>query len=136
VIGKYLLWQLPGWLVVGAGLWIVATAMDLAWWVVPAGIAVLVARDVVLYPAMRAAFRAASPTRPIGARGVAVDDLRPAGLVRVRGELWQAHAIGDPVAAREEVVVTDARGLTLLVIRGGPRPAPPCRGSRPTGPPP
>jgi membrane-bound ClpP family serine protease len=117
VILKYLLWQIPGWLMVGGGLWIVAAAMDLAWWVVPAGIAVLVARDVALYPAMRVVFRAASPTRPIGARGVAVDDLRPAGLVRVRGELWQAHAIGDHVAAREEVVVMDAHGLTLVVRR-------------------
>lgn len=50
----------------------------------------------------------------IGAHGMAVTDCRPAGTVRVLGEVWQARS--DPaVAAGQRVRVLGRDGLTLLV---------------------
>lgn len=89
---RYLLWQIPGWLLTGVMLVAIVAVTGLSWWIVPAVLVLFVARDVALYPAMRAVFRPASPTRPIGARGIAVADLRPTGMVRVQGELWRARS--------------------------------------------
>jgi membrane protein implicated in regulation of membrane protease activity len=114
---RYFLWQIPGWLAAGALLTLLVAILGAPWWVVPGGVVVLIARDIAFYPAMRAVFRPARPARPIGARGVVVEDLRPVGMVRVQGELWQAEAIGDAIPAPQVVVVADARGLTLLVER-------------------
>lgn len=76
-------------------------------------------KEVVLYPLTRRAYDD-SPSSPvgadplIGARGVAEEDLDPAGYVRVRGELWRAEANGSvPRGAR--VLVQSVRGLTLIV---------------------
>jgi membrane-bound ClpP family serine protease len=50
----------------------------------------------------------------IGASGRAVTDCRPAGTVRVLGEVWQARS--EPAAAAGQRVRVLARdGLTLLV---------------------
>jgi membrane protein implicated in regulation of membrane protease activity len=50
----------------------------------------------------------------IGARGVATTDVRPAGQVRVQGELWQARSEAG-AAAGERVRVVERDGLTLTV---------------------
>ena len=50
----------------------------------------------------------------VGAEGVALDDCRPAGRVRVHGEIWRATC-PDGVGAGERVVVTGVSGLTLEV---------------------
>jgi membrane protein implicated in regulation of membrane protease activity len=113
---RYLLWQLPGWLLACAALSALTAIGDAPWWIVPAGVAVLVVRDVALYPALRTTFRPADPPRPIGARGIVVEALRPDGMVRVGAELWLAHAAGDMVREGDHVVVTGAQGLTLVVV--------------------
>jgi membrane protein implicated in regulation of membrane protease activity len=113
----YLAWQVPGWVVAGAVLALIVAMAGWPWWIVAAGIAGLVARDLVFYPAMRATFRPAAPARPIGARGVALEALRPEGLVRVDGELWRARACDGAIPERGDVVVAGADGLTLLVTR-------------------
>lgn len=50
----------------------------------------------------------------IGEEGTAVGDLSPRGKVFVRGEYWDAVADGS-VAAGEQVLVTEVRGMTLIV---------------------
>jgi membrane-bound ClpP family serine protease len=50
----------------------------------------------------------------IGAIGRAVTDCRPAGTVRVRGDIWQAHSSTD-IASGEAVRVHGRDKLTLLV---------------------
>lgn len=112
-----MLWQVPGWLLGGLVLTFAVAVLDLPSWIVPAGIAVLAARDVALYPAMHAVFRPPPAPRPIGARGVAVEPLEPAGYVRVDGELWRAETSGGAVPAGGSIVVHDAHGLTLVVAR-------------------
>jgi membrane-bound serine protease (ClpP class) len=50
----------------------------------------------------------------VGRPAVAATDCRPAGHVRVAGELWQARC-AEGVAAGAEVVVREVDGLTLVV---------------------
>ena len=50
----------------------------------------------------------------IGATGRVVADCRPAGTVRVRGDIWQAHSSSD-IAAGEPIRVHGRDKLTLFV---------------------
>ena len=56
------------------------------------------------------------PEALAGAEGVAIDDCRPAGRVRVHGETWRATC-PDGVDAGDHVLVTGVSGLTLEVRR-------------------
>ena len=72
---------------------------------------------IVLRAAMRAR-RLALKTgahRLFGVEGVVVNALEPTGTVRVRGELWTAHAERGPVPVGATVHVVDRDGLTLEV---------------------
>jgi len=51
----------------------------------------------------------------IGAKGVAVTDLKPKGEVRVLGEFWQATAKDATVASGEAVEVVGMEGMFLVV---------------------
>lgn len=51
----------------------------------------------------------------IGARGVAVTDLKPTGEIRVVGEFWQAAAKAGWIRKGEEVEVVGLEGLFLVV---------------------
>jgi len=51
----------------------------------------------------------------VGERGRAAAEIAPRGKVFVHGELWDAVA-ESPVAARQEVEVTEVAGLTLRVV--------------------
>ena len=53
----------------------------------------------------------------IGAIGIAVSNLDPQGVVRVRSETWSATAVSDPIPAGERVQVVAADGLRLRVRR-------------------
>ncbi len=50
-----------------------------------------------------------------GAEGVAVGDLRPAGIVRVRGEEWSAESVNGPVRSGARVQVLRVEGVRLQV---------------------
>lgn len=50
----------------------------------------------------------------VGATGTALTDCRPEGQVRVRGQIWKAHASPE-VGAGEAVVVTAVDGISLDV---------------------
>lgn len=117
---RYTLLQIPGWLVVGAVL-VAGWELDL---VSPATAAILfalwVAKDAVAYPLVRKAYERRSGTAAddlIGSRGEVQRELAPAGLVRIRGELWRSEVEGatPPIPAGSTVIVRAARGLTLIV---------------------
>jgi membrane-bound serine protease (ClpP class) len=114
---RYLLWQVPGWVLAAALLGVIVVATRLAVWIALIVLGLLIARDVALYPVMRVTFRPPLPTRPVGARAITVEPLRPDGMVRVRGELWHARTIQKEIPAGQEVVVTGAEGLMLLVVQ-------------------
>jgi membrane-bound ClpP family serine protease len=50
-----------------------------------------------------------------GAEGVAISDLKPEGLVKVRSETWSAHSLNGLVDAGTAVQVIRATGLRLEV---------------------
>lgn len=127
-LGRYLVWQLPGWVLVAIILAWLTDLLDLAPWIPLTAFALYVAKDLALFPLVRAAFRGARPAGvPVGTRGVALEPLAPVGYVRIGGELWRAEAetADRPIATGRPVIVRGARGLTLLVeeaAEGGPTP--------------
>jgi membrane protein implicated in regulation of membrane protease activity len=125
VLGKYLLFQIPGWLVVGGLAWAAHRWLGLHPWLALAALLVLVVKDAVLFRFVRDAY--AVHPRPaaallLGARGVAVDELAPEGFVRVGHELWRARLApgAAPIPAGAPVRIESLEGLTLRV-RGDPR---------------
>ena len=83
-------------------------------------IALVVLSDIAMLPLLWRAYDtrpAAGPLSMIGERGVALRELSPEGLVRVRGEIWRAR-VGDghaPVAKGGAVTVVEREGLVLTV---------------------
>jgi membrane-bound ClpP family serine protease len=59
--------------------------------------------------------RAAGIEAMEGETGVAVDDLNPAGRVRVLRENWSAQSVGPPISRGSTVRVVEVRGLRLVV---------------------
>ena len=55
----------------------------------------------------------------IGARGIAVTDLKPKGEIRVMGEFWQATAKDKWITNGETVEVTGMEGMFLVVKPAG-----------------
>lgn len=119
---RYALLQVPGAILVGAGLYLFWDATQLPAWVGVLFFVFWVGKDVVLYPLLRRAYEPGSADATsglAGARGAARTALDPDGQVQVRGEVWQARAVegAEPIPAGAEVVVRGADGLTLLVER-------------------
>ena len=50
---RYLLWQVPGWVAVGAALLALSGLIDLPVWIVPLGVAAFVTKDLVMYRVVR-----------------------------------------------------------------------------------
>lgn len=115
---RYLLFQIPGWVV---------SAMVLVFLVdnelLSSRVALLVwggwiVKDAVMYPLVRRAYEAGSGRHGgaalIGERGTVVRSIAPRGFVRVRGELWRAES-EVKIAAGTEVEVVGAQGMRLKV---------------------
>jgi len=51
----------------------------------------------------------------VGTKGKVVSPLAPKGLVRIKGELWEATSSGTNIDVGEEVVVVGQDGLRLVV---------------------
>lgn len=111
---RYLLLQAPGWLAVAAVLATLHWLIRWPAWIVPAGLALAVVKDVLMYRVYRGTLR---PPRPalVGAHGRAVERLAPRGYVRVAGELWRAETMAATIDPGVEIVVRDVQGLTLRV---------------------
>jgi membrane protein implicated in regulation of membrane protease activity len=117
---KYLLIQLPGWvlaIVILAGLqhW-----LGFPFWIALGLFFLWVVKDLVMYPLLRTAYESGVKTgveQLVGARGVVQEELAPRGYVRVRGELWRAEVKADkqPIPPGKAVRVLEAQGMTLIV---------------------
>ena len=57
----------------------------------------------------------------IGGRGKAVNPLAPSGVVRIKGELWEAESADKKIEAGEEVSVIGQENLKLIVRKAGSR---------------
>jgi len=113
--------QFPSWLLVVG----IAMALD-AWTEVSriwlgAGVAAYFAKDIVVYPWVRAAYEHSEhdPTVAlVGERAVVVVALDPAGWVQLGSERWRAELAPDDAHALEAgapVEVKGIRGHTLIV---------------------
>lgn len=113
----YVLAHLAGWTLALLVVWVLAALGVLSVWVGALLAATMVAKDVLSYRAMRRYYTPEpAERRLVDQRAVAVTPLSPRGLVRVRGELWQACiSSGEGVPAGALVRVRDVQGLLLIV---------------------
>ncbi|MFQ5803158.1 MAG: NfeD family protein [Candidatus Methylomirabilales bacterium] len=117
---KYLLIQIPGWILVGLVLSLIRGWVDLPLWAAIGLFLLWVIKDLVMFPFVRPAFEAGAKTgvdRLIGVQGIAEQRLAPSGYIRVGGELWRAEALetDEPIPQGSRVRVQGVRGLTLLI---------------------
>ena len=120
VFGRYILLQIPGWLIAAIVLLEAHRWFALSPWIAGGILMALIIKDFVIYPFVRTAYESNAKTgaeQLIGVQGVAQKELAPQGQVRVRGELWRAKVAPDsqPVARGEQVRVLDVQGVTLIV---------------------
>jgi membrane protein implicated in regulation of membrane protease activity len=115
---RYLLFQIPGW-VVSAALLTVLWEIELLPGRLAAGLwGLWVVKDAITYPFVYRSYEARAQQHAaadlVGERAVVVRALEPRGWVRVRGELWRAE--GDrAITAGEEVVIVAAESMRLVV---------------------
>ena len=71
----------------------------------------------LLYAALRAQYSKVKTGKEalIGAKGVAVSDLKPKGEIRVLGEFWQATAKNSEIRSGQPVEVIGMEGMFLMV---------------------
>ncbi|MBA3887822.1 MAG: NfeD family protein [Acidobacteria bacterium] len=113
----YVLAHLPGWTAAVIIAWVVVDFGGLPFWVGALLVATLAAKDVVSYRTMRRYYTPEpAEKRLVDYPAVAVTPLSPRGLVRVRGELWQARISSVEVVPQGALVrVRDVEGLLLIV---------------------
>ena len=115
---KYLLFQIPEWVVLGLFLWFLVRNAPITLWHAVWFFAFWVVKDVLLYPLVRRAYENDARTGSkalIGTKGVAQETLAPEGYIKIHGELWRAQSEAGPVSRDSAVKVTGERGLTLIV---------------------
>ncbi len=127
-IVRYVLFQVPGWVLAGAVLYGLWPRSGLEPWI---GVAVFggwIAKDFAMWPLLRKSYETDVRTGAadlVGAKGVVRASIDPVGSVRVRGELWKARAEGpgEVLPPETDVEVVGASGMTLTVRRSEPRTA-------------
>ena len=120
VVLRYALLQIPFTALVVVVLILLREWVDLPIWFVCVLVALLVIKDIALYPFVWRAYDPESQAltnQMEGVRGIAIEDLHPAGYVEIGAERWQAEVTGDspPIRRGQRVRVRGIRGLTLLV---------------------
>jgi membrane-bound serine protease (ClpP class) len=120
VLQRYVLLQVPGWLLAAVAAYAIERWAGLDWRIAAGLWLAYFIKDFILYPFLRRAYEtdAASGTAAlVGEIGIATEDLKPNGYVRVRGELWHAElgSGASAVSAGTRVRIRGARGLTLTV---------------------
>jgi membrane protein implicated in regulation of membrane protease activity len=122
VVLRYALLQIPFTALVAVVLILLREWVDLPLWLVCALVALLVVKDIALYPFVWRAYDPESPAltnQMEGSQGIAIEDLHPTGYVEIGAERWQAEVTGENPTIRrgQRVRVRGIRGLTLLVQR-------------------
>jgi membrane protein implicated in regulation of membrane protease activity len=120
VLVKYLLIQFLSWVLWTLVLILVQHWIHFPGWVIPAFIAVWVAKDIIMFPFVWRAYDSERGERGhprAGAQAVVVKKISPAGYVRIDGELWRAETAEQEtsIPPGETVTVEGIKGLTLLV---------------------
>ncbi|MGD0083174.1 MAG: NfeD family protein [Acidimicrobiales bacterium] len=104
-----------------AAAWLVFMAVDgrsapVLWALLSADLAISAAVGIVAWSGLsRRGTSGHNPGSLQGAEGIAVSDLAPEGIVRVRGEQWSAVSVNGTVRAGTRVQVLQAAGVHLEV---------------------
>jgi membrane-bound ClpP family serine protease len=117
---KYLLFEIPQWILLALILWVLVETADLPVWAVQGFFVVWVLKDIAIFPLVRNAYENDAKTgieELIGVKATTQDRLDPEGFVRIHGVLWKARAepADQPINRDTVVTVCAARGLTLIV---------------------
>ena len=120
IVLRYALLQIPFTALVIVVLILLREWVEVPIWSVCALVALLVIKDIALYPFVWRAYDPESPAltnQMEGAQGIAIEDLHPTGYVEIGAERWQAEVSGNGPSIRrgQRVRVRGIRGLTLLV---------------------
>ena len=111
----YVIAQVPGWTLAAVAAGILYRWGLILGWLAFTLFALWVAKDLVLFPFMRRYYMPDPPERRmVGLCGVALTEIAPHGVVRIRGELWQAES-ERPIAEGARVRVLNVDGLHLRV---------------------
>jgi len=90
-----MLLQVPGWALMVLVLFFLHKWFGFSVWVAGGVVALLVLKDIVIYPLFRVVWQAKAKSgteQLIGIQGIAKDHLEPKGYVQIGGELWRAEA--------------------------------------------
>ena len=117
---RYLLFQIPGWILT---ILLLGTAHRWLGLSIPVAVGLfllLVAKDFLIYPYVRKSYEPDNRTGAellIGTIGVTKQPLDPEGYVLVKGELWRAVAAppGQPIPQDTQVLIQAVSELTLIV---------------------
>ena len=125
VLARYLLLELPGWVLVALVLSLLVRYWELAPKTAWLLFGLWVAKDFALYPALRIAYEDGSTNGTdalVGSVGTVREPLTPRGWVRVGSELWRAEIAGggEPIDVGATVRVVAVRDMTLHVEPDGP----------------
>lgn len=119
VIVRYVLFQVPGTVLLGVALVAASRMWDLPAWLALLILGLWMLKDALLFPFVRKAYEPHGTELP-GPEAVVTDALAPEGYVRVGGELWRARLRRGEAPPGTRVRVTDIRGLTLVVETDAP----------------
>jgi membrane-bound ClpP family serine protease len=117
---RYLLFQVPGWVLAAIILFVFREWIGIPLWGSVFLYSLYVGKDFLLYPFLRVAYQPGATTgaeQLIGESATVKTKLDPDGYVRVRGELWKARLAPGcaPVEPGARVRVEAARRLRLIV---------------------
>lgn len=123
---RYWLLQVPGWVVLGAALYLAHRWLGLS---SPAALLLLAlwfVKDLLFYPLLARHYEPREPmphVSLVGRKAISREVLGPSasasGYIELNGELWRARPTedGPPIEAGEIVEIRGLDGLTLLVRR-------------------
>ncbi len=107
---------------VAAAIWLIVMAATgqsapLLWVLLGADVVISGGLTAIALRGLRSAELTGGPVTPglVGAEGIAITALEPAGVVRVRGENWSATAMNGEVKAGDKIQVIEANGVRLGV---------------------
>jgi membrane protein implicated in regulation of membrane protease activity len=116
---KYLLFQIPGWIISAIVLMVLLHWEFITKWLAVLGFVGWLLKDLLLYPFLRRAYEpdVTGSARLVGSKGIAEGDLTPTGYIRVRGELWRAvvSPADQVVRSGTEVEIVRAERMEVFV---------------------
>ncbi|SVD69629.1 uncharacterized protein METZ01_LOCUS422483, partial [marine metagenome] len=129
---RYVLFQIPGWILALVAAWWLQTSRSIPTWLAIGLPICWFVKDMALYPFLRNAYAnndSLPIERLIGSRGRAIETLSPSGYIRIGTELWHAEADIEKVERDATVEVIGAKGMVLCIrtIRDANEPVTPSK---------